>query len=374
VTYTVAVSGTQGITVSPPSATGTTGEKKDYSVVLPTGYTNPVATPAGGTFSSGITVGTYNFSVVIGSSNADIKISATPPTPLYSISGKVVRSSGLGDGFTGGATVTLSGKSVLTDANGDYTFTGMATGNYVVNISLFGWVFSPSFRDVGVNNADSTGNNFMATIVSPTVEMTINVLYKDASGSGATSCLVEGASLVPLTLGTTFAFFLQKPGESSFTYVFSATVQASMVGSYLTTQLYYGDGFYDTLPDGTKKYWASGIATFKVEITTAAGVKTSVIAKVGVLMGYVTFGPLQQVTVAGDGKSIKLTGSFPTAPVAKLYKFIPFPIRESRVLVPNNFVVTVPPGFSSSDTRLVVIAGYPNAECSTVFVNIPAPQ
>lgn len=372
VTYTATLNPSQGIIVNPPSATGQSGETKVFSITLPLGYTNPVANPAGsGTFSNGLVAGSYNFTVVL-TANMVINISATPPVSLYSVSGKVVRNGGFNATFGVGATVTLStGQSMVTDAEGNYTFAGVATGNYVVNIVLFGWVFDPSFRNVGVNNADSTGNNFTATMVNPTVEMSINVFYKDSVITGTTTCLVEGASLVPLTAGMTFSCWVQKPGESDYTFLQYSVVEPSSAGMYTSIQLYYGEGFFDTLPDGTKRYWNSGIATYKVEITSPTGVKTSVIAKVGVLMGSgLHFGPLQQVVVSPDKKSIQLIGSFPTAPVAKLYKFIPYPIRLSWTVVPNNFIVSVPPGFSSADSQLVVIAGYPNAECSTVKVDL----
>jgi hypothetical protein len=324
-----------------------------------------VVTPLIGTIAPGVAVGTYVYTIPVVSGNSTGILTATkdpPPPATYSVSGKV----------TGATFVTITllptGKSVVTDGYGNYTFVGVPTGNYTAKAEKFGYNSYPNGRDIGVNNANSSGNDFVMSFASPTVEMCINVFYKDANVSGTTSCLVEGASTVPKALGTTrtMTASVQKPGESDFTYIVSGTLGPDASG-YSSMQLYYGEGFYDVLPDGTKKYWASGIATFKIEITSETGEKTSVIAKVGVLMGSTLFGPLQQVTKVDAG--LLIGGSFSSTPVAKIYNFIQeFPIRVSYTQVPENLIVKVPVEMTGPRYWLVVTSGFPHGESSSIEV------
>jgi len=110
------------------------------------------ANPAvSGTLSQGVTANSYLWTIQ--SVKADLSVTglATPPTPLYSISGKVT-------GVYYGVTLTLpTGKSVNPDVNGNFIFTDVPSGNYRLIITLpVGWVSNPpGARDVGVNNADS---------------------------------------------------------------------------------------------------------------------------------------------------------------------------------------------------------------------------
>lgn len=63
-------------------------------------------------------------------------------------------------------TITLSGAntgSVVTDANGNYSFTGLLAGNYLVTPSLAGHIFSPLNNAVTTNSGvDVTVGNFTA--------------------------------------------------------------------------------------------------------------------------------------------------------------------------------------------------------------------
>ncbi len=79
----------------------------------------------------------------------------------YSISGKVVDSSGSG---IGGVTISLTSDDVqstaTTDQNGDYSFTGMPNGSYMVIPSMTGYTFSPDFRTVVINEGNATIDTF----------------------------------------------------------------------------------------------------------------------------------------------------------------------------------------------------------------------
>lgn len=88
--------------------------------------------------------------------------SAAPPPPAtYSISGRVSGSS---------ATLSLSGPktgTATTNASGDYTFTGLSNGLYVISPSRTGYSFSPSSTSVTIASASVTGINFSGTALPP---------------------------------------------------------------------------------------------------------------------------------------------------------------------------------------------------------------
>jgi hypothetical protein len=95
----------------------------------------------------------------------------TPSTPagLYTISGSVRGSA---------ATLTLSGAataSTTTDAAGNYIFSGLANGSYVVTARQLGYVFTPSTASVTVNGAAITRVNFAATAVPATVPHSVTL-------------------------------------------------------------------------------------------------------------------------------------------------------------------------------------------------------
>jgi hypothetical protein len=80
--------------------------------------------------------------------------------PTYSISGTV------SGAVLQGVTIALSGSAsatTTTDASGNYSFTGLANGSYMVTPSLTGYIFSPTTISVTVSSANSTGNNFTTT-------------------------------------------------------------------------------------------------------------------------------------------------------------------------------------------------------------------
>jgi len=53
--------------------------------------------------------------------------------------------------------------STTADGSGNYSFTGLANGTYVVTPSHSGYTFSPSLQTVTINGADAAGVNFTAT-------------------------------------------------------------------------------------------------------------------------------------------------------------------------------------------------------------------
>lgn len=79
----------------------------------------------------------------------------------FTISGTISPSSG-----GSGSTLTLSGPtagSTTADASGNYFFTGLANGTYVVSPTHSGYTFSPSLQTVTINGANAAGVNFTTT-------------------------------------------------------------------------------------------------------------------------------------------------------------------------------------------------------------------
>jgi uncharacterized delta-60 repeat protein len=79
--------------------------------------------------------------------------------PTYSVSGTVTSENVcLSD-----VTVTLIGigsVNTATDANGNYSFSGAANGNYTIKPSKTGYIFTPAYRNITVNDVNLTGQNF----------------------------------------------------------------------------------------------------------------------------------------------------------------------------------------------------------------------
>lgn len=95
-----------------------------------------------------------------GNNVADWQVERPTPYGPYSISGTVTGStSGLqGVTITLGSTATAS-----TDANGNYTFSGLMDGTYVITPTMPGYTFMPSSIVVNVAGSNVTGQIFTAT-------------------------------------------------------------------------------------------------------------------------------------------------------------------------------------------------------------------
>jgi protocatechuate 3,4-dioxygenase beta subunit len=126
---------------------------------------------ASGTYSISVSLSGYSFSpssstVTVSNSNItgqNFTGTATPST--HSISGKVTAST-TSTGALSGVTVILSGAgsgTTATDANGNYSFSGLQNGSYTIVPSLTGYTFSPAILSVNINGTDVTGQNFTAT-------------------------------------------------------------------------------------------------------------------------------------------------------------------------------------------------------------------
>jgi len=96
-----------------------------------------------------------------------------------------------------GATVTLSGAASATttaDSSGNYSFAGLASGNYTLTPSKTGFTFNPSSQSTTLSAANVSGVNFTATKNAvPTFSISGNI-SPAANGSGATVTLSGAAS------------------------------------------------------------------------------------------------------------------------------------------------------------------------------------
>ncbi|MCL4476730.1 MAG: carboxypeptidase regulatory-like domain-containing protein [Nitrospirae bacterium] len=103
-------------------------------------------------------------------SGADVtgqNFTGMPSATKYSISGTVTTGGGGGGGGgsspLAGVTMTLSGAApgtTTTDANGNYTFSGLSNGTYTLTPSMTGYTFTPVNRSVTISGANIIGQDF----------------------------------------------------------------------------------------------------------------------------------------------------------------------------------------------------------------------
>jgi len=88
------------------------------------------------------------------------KNTQTPPPNTYAISGSITPASA-----GSGASLSLSGPSTANttaDSSGNFSFSGLANGTYVLTPSRSGYTFTPANQSVTVNGANATGISFTA--------------------------------------------------------------------------------------------------------------------------------------------------------------------------------------------------------------------
>ena len=159
--------------------------------------------------------------------NANVSgVTFTATALTYSISGTI---SG-----AGGATVTLSGKSSATTAangSGNFSFSGLVNGNYVVVPSNSGYTFTPASQAVTINGANVSGVSFTAA-VAPTTFTISGTISPASVGSGATVTLSgSGTGVTSADANGNFNFTSLNNGTytvtpSSTTATFSPTSQS----------------------------------------------------------------------------------------------------------------------------------------------------
>jgi hypothetical protein len=156
------------------------------------------ADAAGNYTFSGLANGTYTvtpshsgYTFTPTSASVTISGANSPPTnfigqglgPIWDITGTISPSSG-----GAGATLSVTGAasfSVIADANGNYTASQLADGNYTITPSKNGYTFNPSSRAVTVSGANVPGINFTAVPPANSITLDSNT-SKDGPTASAT--------------------------------------------------------------------------------------------------------------------------------------------------------------------------------------------
>jgi inhibitor of cysteine peptidase len=96
-----------------------------------------------------------------------------------------------------------SSANVITDASGNYAFTGLDNGSYTITPSRTGYTFSPTSSPRTVSGADIPGVNFTATAVQAATHSISGRVTSNGSGlSGVTMALTGASSANVITDGS----------------------------------------------------------------------------------------------------------------------------------------------------------------------------
>ncbi len=142
------------------------------------------------------TLGNFFF-VVLSFDNRDAVLTEivvgldVPPPPTYSISGTVT------DGSSGdfrslqGILVALTPgvADTTTDANGNFSFSGLEAGSYTITPTDDGFTFDPLSVSPTITDADITGLSFVGTPVQQTVTYDADIAPLMDGSTGEKSCI-----------------------------------------------------------------------------------------------------------------------------------------------------------------------------------------
>ena len=128
--------------------------------------------------------------------------SSSPPIPTFTISGQVKDTNGIS---VSGATLTIFQvpiRTTLSDSSGNYSFTGLPTGTYRVDISKDGYGFIPTSITVTNINSDQTANftAFVAFTISGQVSGAGSGLPVTLSGSASRSVFTDSGGAYSFNL------------------------------------------------------------------------------------------------------------------------------------------------------------------------------
>ena len=164
-TSTTSAFSLSGVVSGVPSATVATAGTASLNTATDSSGNFSFASLAAGSYTVAPTQAGYIYipvsrvETITTASITDVTFAATAATAAtYTVSGTVSGS------VVAGVTMTLNGTNVgsaLTDAGGNYSFAGLASGTYTLTATLNGYSFSAP-RIVALGTTDSTGNNFTA--------------------------------------------------------------------------------------------------------------------------------------------------------------------------------------------------------------------
>jgi len=274
-----------------------TGQVLIHQDLAPTGDTYWVQRQANAIPASGTTVTINDTAPTKDKFNLSIvELLATLSGSTYSISGTISPTM-----IGTGATVTLSGASganTVADANGNYSFTGLANGSYTVTPSKTGDTFTPVNQTVTVNAANQTGINFTGQAVAYSISGTVSPstigsgatitlsgtssasTVADANGNYSFTGLANGSyTVTPNKTGDTFTPVNQAvtvnaanqtginfTAQAVASYSISGTVSPSTIGSGATVTL-SGTSSASTVADANGNYSFAGLTNGSYTVT-----------------------------------------------------------------------------------------------------------
>lgn len=216
-----------------------------------------------------------NITVVAGQTS-DAGTVVMEPVGVYSISGKVT----LG-GSTGleGVTITAESSTIAyaaaaltasysatTDANGDYTISGLPSGTYLLTASKTDYTFTPSSTTVIIDTTNLTGQNFTGAPGTPYFPITVgNKWIYDTSTTSMYETVTGSLTRLVTQVSTAVSGFSvqQDRSETSST----GTTTSTSIDDLL---LINGNGYLQN-SNGTKIYTystSSSTSTFSETFTT----------------------------------------------------------------------------------------------------------
>ena len=110
------------------------------------------------------------------------------------------------------------------DGSGNYSFSGLAVGNYAVAPSNVGYSFNPMSQPVTISNTNVSGVNFTATAVPPTY--TISGSISPASSGAGSTVTLSGAATSQTTADALGRYSF--PGLSSGSYTVTPSSQTAI--------------------------------------------------------------------------------------------------------------------------------------------------
>jgi len=190
---------------------------------------------------SGFAFNPTSRAVTVSSANIiSVNFTASPSSSqTWSISGTISPATN-----ATGVTLTLSGAasaSTLSDASGNYTFSGLANGAYAISASKSGFSFNPTSQVVTVNGANATNVNFTASPSSSQTWSISGTINPAANAPGVTLTLSGAASATTVSdsagnynfAGLSNGSYTVSPSSSNFDFT-PSSLAATVNGANVT--------------------------------------------------------------------------------------------------------------------------------------------
>ena len=169
--------------------------------------------------------------------------------------------------------MTLSGTSTGTataDANGNYTFTGLANGTYTVTPTKAGSAFAPTSQAATINGANDSGVNFVALTASGTLAINATV----SKDQNTTSTTVVTGTFSTTSTNTLLLAFVSADFSSG-----TNTTVTGITGGSLTWTLV----LRTNTQSGTAEIWRAFAASTVTNATVTATLSQKVASSITVL-------------------------------------------------------------------------------------------